>query len=87
MNHAPSSDSASELCAVSLGLQHWVSGQPVTNDQSDGFGTRNVMLGNKLIDARQYVGLETGHDWRADRSAISPQIWKEAYEDRAFAQL
>lgn len=45
------------------------------------------MLGNKLIDARQYVGLETDHDWRADRSAISPQIWKEAYEDRAFAQL
>jgi hypothetical protein len=64
-----------------------VSGQPVKNDQSDGFGTPNVMLGNKLIDARQYVGLETGMIGAPIEARSARRYGKKAYEDRAFAQL
>ena len=46
----------------SLSLQHLVPGQPVTNDQSNGFRSRNVMFGNKLIDASEHVGLEADHN-------------------------
>ncbi|SJM33129.1 hypothetical protein BQ8482_340025 [Mesorhizobium delmotii] len=47
---------------VSLSLQYLVSDQPVTNDQSDGLRSRNIMLGNKLIDAREHVRLKADHD-------------------------
>ena len=51
--------------AGSLNLQHLVSDQPVTNDQPNGFRSRNpVMLGNELVDAREDVGWNAYHDGR-----------------------
>jgi hypothetical protein len=63
MNSTPADSSAARKSPrVSLGFQYLVSDQPVTDDQSDGFRSRNIMLGNKLIDARQHVRLKADHD-------------------------
>jgi hypothetical protein len=52
--------------AGSLGFQHLVFDHPVTNDQSNGFRSRNaVVLGNELVDAREHVRLKPDHDRRA----------------------
>jgi hypothetical protein len=62
MNSTPAASRAARKDPVSLSLQYLVSDQPVTNDQSDGFRPRNIMLGNKLIDAREHVRLKADHD-------------------------
>lgn len=57
---------------ASLGLQHLVPAQPVTNDQSNGFWPRDVMLGNELVDAIEQVGLKADHDRHALSSRDRP---------------
>lgn len=62
MNSTPARFEGGEVARFSLSLQYLVSDQPVTNDQSNGFRSRYVMLGNVLIDAREHVRLKADHD-------------------------